>query len=88
MRNYLVPFTGDETQIGPYIIICAVAVVLIIVLIIASVLSRKKAMSKFKGQEPELETVSLEDSETNEEKDAEEESKETEETSEEDSSEE
>lgn len=64
MQNSMVPFTGDETQIGPYIIICIIAVVLIIVLIIASVLSRKKAMAKLDGQEPELETVSLEDSET------------------------
>ena len=63
MLNQMIPLTGDETQIVPYIIICAVAVVLIIVLIIVSVIARKKAMAKLNGEEPELETVDLEDSE-------------------------
>ena len=62
MLNQMIPLTGDETQIVPYIIICAVAVVLIAVLIVVSVIARKKAMSKLNGEEPELETVSLEDS--------------------------
>lgn len=67
MQNQIIPLTGDETQIVPYIIICAVAVVLIIVLIIVSVLARKKAMAKLNGEEPELETVNLEDSEATDE---------------------
>ena len=67
MQNQIIPLTGDETQIVPYIIICAIAVILIIVLIIVSVLARKKAMAKLNGEEPELETVDLEDSETVEE---------------------
>ena len=65
MLNQMIPLTGDETQILPYIIICAVAVVLIVVLIVVSVISRKKAMAKLNGEEPELETVNLEDSEAN-----------------------
>ena len=64
MLNQMIPLTGDETQILPYIIICAAAVVLIVVLIVVSVISRKKAMAKLNGEEPELETVNLEDSET------------------------
>lgn len=64
MQNQIIPLTGDETQIVPYIIICAVAVVLIVVLVVVSVLARKKAMAKLNGEEPELETVNLEESET------------------------
>lgn len=71
MGNQMIPLTGDETQILPYIIICAVAVVLIAVLIIVSVISRKKAMEKLNGKDPELETVSLEESETADGKDEE-----------------
>ena len=63
MQNQIIPLTGDETQIVPYIIICAIAVVLIAVLIVVSVLARKKATAKLNGEEPELETVNLEDSE-------------------------
>ncbi len=62
MRNFRVPFTGDETQLLPYIIICVVAVILIVALVIVSVISRKKALAKLEGQNPELETVNLEDS--------------------------
>lgn len=66
MVNQMIPLTGDETQIWPYIIICVVAVVLIAVLIVVSVIARKKALAKLNGQDPELETVSLDDSETSE----------------------
>lgn len=69
MVDYRIPLTGDETQIWPYIIVCAVAVVLIAVLIIVSVISRKKAMAKLSGQDPELETVSLDDAKTTNEDD-------------------
>lgn len=72
MVNQMIPLTGDETQIWPYIIVCGVAVVLIVVLIVVSVLARKRAMAKLNGQDPELETVSLEDSETTKETDKEE----------------
>ena len=71
MLNQMIPLTGDETQILPYIIICAVAVVLIVVLIVVSVISRKKAMEKLNGEEPELENVDLEDSEATNESDEE-----------------
>ncbi len=71
MVNQMIPLTGDETQIWPYIIICVVAVVLIAVLIVVSVIARKKALAKLNGQDPELETVSLDDSETSNEEDAE-----------------
>lgn len=74
MVNQMIPLTGDDTQIWPYIIICAVAVVVIVVLIVVSVISRKKALAKLNGQDPELETVSLDDAKTtNEEEDKEEE---------------
>jgi hypothetical protein len=72
MQNLGIPFTGDETQIVPYIVICGIAAVLILILIIASVLSRKKAADRVKGREPELESVDLEEAEHTQETTAEE----------------
>ena len=67
MQNQMIPLTGDNSHALVYIIICVVAVVLIGVLVVVSILARKKAMAKLNGEEPELETVNLEDSETAEE---------------------
>lgn len=63
MKNFKIPFTGDETQLLPYIIICVVAVILIVALVIVSIISRKKALAKLEDRNPELETVNLEESE-------------------------
>lgn len=78
MVNQMIPLTGDDTQIWPYIIVCAVAVVLIAVLIVVSVISRKKALAKLNGQDPELETVSLDDAKTTNEEEEEDEEEEEE----------
>ena len=71
MQNQIIPLTGDETQIVPYIIVCVVAVILIAALIVVSIIARKKAMAKLNGEEPELENVDLEDSGTTKESDEE-----------------
>lgn len=73
MRNFKIPFTGDETQLLPYIIICVVAVILIVALVIVSIISRKKALAKLEDRNPELETVNLEESEQTDKADGQEE---------------